>query len=160
MQSKDQRKIKFKSDLFSLDAELIKFKKILQDQESILRQMKLLQSIRSSGEEDKLLELIDKWEQATRDVIKELQSHDKTSGRPSLRKFVKKLGLNWEDLGFESEDESEDETDEEKSNSESEYTNNTNINNENNYNNNNSNNLKSNYDEKEDFKRIKYEYED
>lgn len=124
--------------------------------------MKLLQSIRSSGEEDKLLELIDKWEQATRDAIKELQSHDKTktSGRPSLRKFVKKLGLNWEDLGFESEDEDETESDEEKSDSESEYTNSTNINNENIYNNNNCNNLNSNDDEKEDFKRIKYEYED
>ena len=152
MQSPDtHRKNKFKSDSFSLDAELIKFKKILHDQESILRQMKLIQSIRSSGEEDKLLELIDKWEQASRDVIKELQLHDKTSDRTSLRKFVKKLGLNWEDLGFESEDE----TDEEKS--ESDFTNNTNINNENIYN---DNNINSNDDEKEDFKRIKYKYED
>lgn len=71
--------------------------------ESLLRQVKLLQSIRASGEEDKLIELIDKWENVTREVIMELFNHQ-TAGGGSLRGFVKRLGLDYEDLGFEDGD--------------------------------------------------------
>lgn len=115
---------------YSIDFELLKYKKFsLTSSESLLRQIKLLQSIRSSGEEDKLLELIDKWETVTRDVIKEL-FEQQMGGIGSLRKFVKRLGLKYEDLGFDEESDVSDESDEsdtseqEKENDENFYYNN------------------------------------
>lgn len=111
---KDEETIS-KPSQFSIEFELLKFKKLhLTTSESHLRQIKLLQSIRSSGEEDKLIELIDKWENASREVIKELFDHQAGGGLGSIKKFVTKLGLRYEDLGFdeEDEDEGEDEQDE------------------------------------------------
>lgn len=96
---------------YSVDAEVSKFKRsTFTSLESILRQTKLLQSIRSSGEDEKLIELIDKWETAIKESIVELYNHQ--TGDRSMKKFVKKLGLNWEDLGF-SEDENLSETESE-----------------------------------------------
>lgn len=93
---------------FTVDAEVSKFKRTtFTSLESLLRQAKLLQSIRSSGEDDKLIELIDKWETATKDAIRELYNHQ--TGDRSMKKFVKKLGLNWEDLGFSDPEDDEEE---------------------------------------------------
>ena len=140
---------------FSVDAEILKYKRNqLTTYESLLRQIKLLQSIRLSGEEDKLIELIDKWETVTKDAVKEL-FNQQTGGIGSLKKFVKRLGLNYEDLGFS--DESEEEGDEEVYNNENQYGDN----NENQYNNN-ENNPFSNYNQYDnndtcEYKKIKYE---
>lgn len=114
---------------YSIDFELSKYKKFrLTSSESLLRQIKLLQSIKSSGEEDKLIELIDKWETVTRDVIKEL-FEQQMGGVGSLRKFVKRLGLKYEDLGFDEESDvsnvsDESESEQEKENDENFYYNN------------------------------------
>ena len=66
----DNQPVLISKSPYSIDFELSKFKKAtVTPLESLLRQIKLLQSIRSSGEEDKLIELIDKWECVTRDVV-------------------------------------------------------------------------------------------
>lgn len=116
----------------------------LSSYESILRQVKLIKSIKLSGEEDKLIELIDKWESVTREVIRELYDHQKTAG--SIKTFVRKLGLNWEDLGFSDEGESESEYEEEDKELDLE--------NDLNYNN---NTAESEEAGENSFKRIKYE---
>lgn len=128
----------------SVDLEISKFKRTtLSSFESTLRQAKLLQSIRSSGEDEKLIELIDKWENAIKEVIKELYSHQ--TGDRSMKKFVKKLGLNWDDLGF-SDQEDEEESDLSETENEEIGFKNENSEQFNNYN----------FDEN-DYKRIKYE---
>lgn len=129
------------SSQFTVDTEMLKYKRNqLPAYESLLRQVKLLQSIRSSGEEDKLIELIDKWENVTRDVIKELFNQQAAGG--SLKKFVKKLGLKYEELGFEDEDEESEEVE----GSEAE-----------NYYNFNEDDENTSYNIDKDFKRIKYD---
>ncbi len=128
----------------SIDIEVMKYKKNqLTTYESLLRQVKLLQSIRASGEEDKLIELIDKWETVTREVVMELFTHQ-TTGGGSLRAFVKRLGLDYEDLGFEDGD-SDDCVDEDECANEG-YCDG--------YYDENSNNQNGSFDE---YKRIKYE---
>jgi hypothetical protein len=111
--------------LYSIEPEISKYKKSsLTTSESLLRQIKLLQSIRSSGEEEKLIGLIDKWENVTREVIKEL-FNKQSGGTGSLRKFVKGLGLKYEDLGFD-EGSSEEGEEEEGEHDENIYFNNNN----------------------------------
>lgn len=127
---------------FAVDSEVSKYKRTtLTSLESILRQAKLLHSIRSSGEDEKLIELIDKWETATKEAIGELYNHQ--TGDGSMKKFVKKLGLNWEDLGFSEPEDEEYESSEHEANDENS-----------NYNNNGEN---SNYNNNDDHKRIKYD---
>ena len=102
---------------YSIEAEISKFKRTtLTNFESLLRQAKLLQSMRSSGEDEKLIELIDKWETAIKEAITELYNHQ--TGDKSMKKFVKKLGLNWDDLGFS---EQEDEESEQENESDARY---------------------------------------
>ena len=125
----------------SVEAEYMKCKKSLQDQESLLRQVKLMQCIRQSGEESKLLNLIEKWKNVTRQVIRELHAHSSSTG--SLKGFVKKLGLQWDELDFSSEDSEE----------ESEELDLVNDENRNRFN----EEYNDNYNCPEDSKRIKYE---
>lgn len=97
---------------YSIDSEVAKFKRsTLATHESLLRQGKLLQSIRSSGEAAKLIELIDKWESSIKEIIRELYNHQ--TGERSIKNFVKKLGLDWNDLGFSEEEDSDSESESE-----------------------------------------------
>ena len=131
---------------YSIEFELLKYKKFhLTTFESLLRQIKLLQSIRSSGEEDKLIALIDKWENVSRDVIKELFNQQE-GGMGSLKKFVKKLGLKYEDLGFDEESSSEEEEEEEEEQEENDENNDYGYNSHN-HNNNNFNDKRIKYDD-------------
>lgn len=136
----------------NVDGEIGKYKKLIHDQESLLRQVKLMQTIRQSGEETILLDLIDKWKDTTRQVIRELFSHSSTGG--SFRRFVQRLGLQWDELEFSDNEEDECE-------SENEFENENDENNQfysDNYNSSNTN-INENCDtsSEQDYKRIKYE---
>lgn len=136
----------------NVDGEIGKYKKLIHDQESLLRQVKLMQTIRQSGEETTLLDLIDKWKDTTRQVIRELFSHSSTGG--SFRRFVKRLGLQWDEMEFSDNEEDECE-------SENEFENENDENNQfysENYNSSNTNN-NDNCDtsSEQDYKKIKYE---
>ena len=95
------------SPAISIDAEILKYKRLNQFQiDSLIRKAKLLHNIRSSGEEEKLVELISKWESASKSIIKELYTYHSTG--ISFKKFVRNLGLNYEDLEFSDADEDQD----------------------------------------------------
>lgn len=99
---------------FSIDSEVTKFKRTrLIPMESLLRQAKLMESFKISGEDQKFIGLIEKWEFASKEVLKELFNHQAAGNTGSMKKFVKKLGLDYDKLGFseDSEDEIESEVD-------------------------------------------------
>jgi hypothetical protein len=138
----------------NVDGEIGKYKKLIHDQESLLRQVKLMQTIRQSGEETTLLDLIDKWKDTTRQVIRELFSHSSTGG--SFRGFVKRLGLQWDELEFSDNEEDECESENEFEN-ENENDENNQFYSENYNSSNTNNNDNCDTSSEQDYKRIKYE---
>ena len=92
-----------KSPLYNTSTEMSKFKRItIPSFESILRKLKLIQSNKLSGEDEKLVELIEKWENVSKEVVNELYNNTNTNGNGngnscgSFKEFVKELGFNWD----------------------------------------------------------------